>query len=119
MFAWITSGGATGWPVSIDKDNIASVGGSGKKKDIEAHVAQIKAQIEETTSDCDKEKLRERPAKLAGGVAAIKVGGASGIEVKGKKDRVDDALNANRAAVEEGIVSWAAFFDGSNVPATA
>ncbi len=90
--------------VTIDKDNCTVVDGSGKKKDIEARVAQIKAQIEETTSDYDKEKLQERLAKLAGGVAVIKVGGATEIEVKEKKDRVDDALNATRAAVEEGIV---------------
>ncbi len=90
--------------VTIDKDNTTIVDGSGKKKDIEARVAQIKAQIEETTSDYDKEKLQERLAKLAGGVAVIKVGGATEIEVKEKKDRVDDALNATRAAVEEGIV---------------
>ena len=91
--------------VTIDKDNTTIVDGSGKKKDIEARVAQIKAQIEETTSDYDKEKLQERLAKLAGGVAVIKVGGATEIEVKEKKDRVDDALNATRAAVEEGIVA--------------
>ena len=90
--------------VTIDKDNTTIVDGSGKKKDIEARVSQIKAQIEETTSDYDKEKLQERLAKLAGGVAVIKVGGATEIEVKEKKDRVDDALNATRAAVEEGIV---------------
>jgi len=90
--------------VSIDKDNTTIIDGSGKKKDIEARVTQIKAQIEETTSDYDKEKLQERLAKLAGGVAVIKVGGATEIEVKEKKDRVDDALNATRAAVEEGIV---------------
>ena len=90
--------------VSIDKDNTTIVDGSGKKTDIEARVSQIKAQIEETTSDYDKEKLQERLAKLAGGVAVIKVGGATEIEVKEKKDRVDDALNATRAAVEEGIV---------------
>ena len=90
--------------VSITKDNTTIIDGSGKKKDIEARVAQIKAQIEETTSDYDKEKLQERLAKLAGGVAVIKVGGATEIEVKERKDRVDDALNATRAAVEEGIV---------------
>ena len=78
--------------------------GAGKKADIEARVQQIKAQIEETTSDYDKEKLQERLAKLAGGVAVIRVGGATEIEVKEKKDRVEDALNATRAAVEEGIV---------------
>src|SRR5664279_1314411 len=90
--------------VMIDKENTTIVNGAGKKADIEARVAQIKAQIEETTSDYDKEKLQERLAKLAGGVAVIRVGGATEIEVKEKKDRVDDALNATRAAVEEGIV---------------
>jgi chaperonin GroEL len=90
--------------VSITKDNTTIVDGAGEKKEIEARVAQIKAQIEETTSDYDREKLQERLAKLAGGVAVIKVGGATEIEVKEKKDRVDDALNATRAAVEEGIV---------------
>ena len=90
--------------VSITKDNTTIIDGSGKKKDIEARVSQIKAQIEETTSDYDKEKLQERLAKLAGGVAVIKVGGATEVEVKERKDRVDDALNATRAAVEEGIV---------------
>ncbi len=90
--------------VSITKDNTTIVDGAGKKKDIEARVAQIRAQIEETTSDYDREKLQERLAKLAGGVAVIKVGGATEVEVKEKKDRVDDALNATRAAVEEGIV---------------
>lgn len=90
--------------VSIDKDNTTIVDGTGKKKDIEARVAQIKAQIEETTSDYDREKLQERLAKLAGGVAVIKVGGATEVEVKERKDRVDDALNATRAAVEEGVV---------------
>jgi chaperonin GroEL len=90
--------------VSIDKDNTTIVDGAGKKKDIEGRVAQIKAQIEETTSDYDREKLQERLAKLAGGVAVLKVGGATEVEVKEKKDRVDDALNATRAAVEEGIV---------------
>ena len=91
--------------VRIDKDNTTIVDGSGKKKDIEGRVSQIKAQIEETTSDYDREKLQERLAKLAGGVAVIKVGGATEIEVKERKDRVDDALNATRAAVEEGIVA--------------
>ena len=86
------------------KDNTTIVDGAGKKTDIEARVGQIKAQIEETTSDYDKEKLQERLAKLAGGVAVIQVGGATEIEVKERKDRVDDALNATRAAVEEGIV---------------
>ena len=90
--------------VTIEKENTTVVDGAGKKKDIEARVNQIKAQIEETTSDYDKEKLQERLAKLAGGVAVIKVGGATEIEVKERKDRVDDALNATRAAVEEGVV---------------
>jgi chaperonin GroEL len=90
--------------VSITKDHTTIIDGSGKKKDIEARVNQLKAQIEETTSDYDKEKLQERLAKLAGGVAIIKVGGATEVEVKERKDRVDDALNATRAAVEEGIV---------------
>src|SRR5687767_13004288 len=90
--------------VRIEKENTTIIDGAGKKKDIEARVQQIKAQIEETTSDYDREKLQERLAKLAGGVAVIRVGGATEIEVKEKKDRVDDALNATRAAVEEGIV---------------
>jgi chaperonin GroEL len=90
--------------VVIKKDDTTVVDGLGAKKDIEARVAQIRAQIEETTSDYDKEKLQERLAKLAGGVAVIKVGGATEVEVKERKDRVDDALNATRAAVEEGIV---------------
>jgi chaperonin GroEL len=90
--------------VRIDKDNTTIVDGAGKKADIQARVAQIKAQIEETTSDYDKEKLQERLAKLAGGVAVIRVGGATEVEVKERKDRVDDALNATKAAVEEGIV---------------
>jgi chaperonin GroEL len=90
--------------VSIDKENTTIVDGSGKKSDIEARVKQIKVQIEETTSDYDREKLQERLAKLAGGVAVIKVGGATEVEVKERKDRVDDALHATRAAVEEGIV---------------
>ncbi|NBN64482.1 chaperonin GroEL [Microvirga tunisiensis] len=90
--------------VSISKENTTIVDGSGSKDDIAGRVAQIKAQIEETTSDYDREKLQERLAKLAGGVAVIRVGGATEIEVKEKKDRVDDALNATRAAVEEGIV---------------
>jgi chaperonin GroEL len=90
--------------VTVDKDNTTIVDGAGKKSDIEARVKQIKAQIEETTSDYDKEKLQERLAKLAGGVAVIKVGGATEVEVKERKDRVDDALHATRAAVEEGIV---------------
>jgi chaperonin GroEL len=88
----------------IEKENTTIVGGAGKKKEIEGRIAQIKQQIEETTSDYDKEKLQERLAKLAGGVAVVRVGGATEIEVKEKKDRVDDALNATRAAVEEGIV---------------
>ena len=90
--------------VRIDKENTTIIDGSGKKKEIEGRIAQIKAQIEETTSDYDREKLQERLAKLAGGVAVIRVGGATEVEVKEKKDRVDDALNATRAAVEEGIV---------------
>ena len=90
--------------VIIEKEKTTIVDGAGKKKDIEARVGQIKAQIEETTSDYDKEKLQERLAKLAGGVAVIRVGGATEVEVKEKKDRVEDALNATRAAVEEGIV---------------
>jgi chaperonin GroEL len=90
--------------VSIDKETTTIVAGSGKKADIEARVAQLKAQIEETTSDYDKEKLQERLAKLAGGVAVIRVGGATEIEVKERKDRVDDAMHATRAAVEEGIL---------------
>src|SRR6187401_3045911 len=90
--------------VVIDKENTTIVKGAGKKKDIEARVTQIKAQIEETTSDYDREKLQERLAKLAGGVAVIRVGGATEVEVKEKKDRVEDALNATRAAVQEGIV---------------
>jgi chaperonin GroEL len=91
--------------VIIEKEKTTIVDGAGKKKDIEARVGQIKAQIEETTSDYDREKLQERLAKLAGGVAVIRVGGATEIEVKEKKDRVEDALNATRAAVEEGIVA--------------
>jgi chaperonin GroEL len=90
--------------VIIEKEKCTIVDGAGKKKDIEARVGQIKAQIEETTSDYDKEKLQERLAKLAGGVAVIRVGGATEVEVKEKKDRVEDALNATRAAVQEGIV---------------
>jgi chaperonin GroEL len=91
--------------VVIEKEKTTIVDGAGKKKDIEARVNQIKAQIEETTSDYDREKLQERLAKLAGGVAVIRVGGATEVEVKEKKDRVEDALNATRAAVEEGIVA--------------
>jgi chaperonin GroEL len=90
--------------VSITKENTTIVDGAGKKGEIQGRVAQIKQQIEETTSDYDKEKLQERLAKLAGGVAVIRVGGSTEIEVKERKDRVDDALNATRAAVEEGIV---------------
>ena len=90
--------------VVIDKEKTTIIDGAGKKKDIEARVGQIKSQIEETTSDYDREKLQERLAKLAGGVAVIRVGGATEVEVKEKKDRVEDALNATRAAVEEGIV---------------
>jgi chaperonin GroEL len=91
--------------ISITKENTTIIDGAGKKAEITARVAQIKGQIEETTSDYDKEKLQERLAKLAGGVAVIKVGGSTEVEVKEKKDRVDDALNATRAAVEEGIVA--------------
>jgi chaperonin GroEL len=90
--------------ISIDKDNTTIVGGSGKKSEITARVNQIKAQIEASTSDYDKEKLQERLAKLAGGVAVLYVGAATEVEMKEKKDRVDDALHATRAAVEEGIV---------------
>ncbi|MEM9330139.1 MAG: chaperonin GroEL [Pseudomonadota bacterium] len=91
--------------VNISKENTTIVDGAGKKKEIEGRVGQIKQQIEETSSDYDREKLQERLAKLAGGVAVIRVGGATEVEVKEKKDRVDDALNATRAAVEEGIVA--------------
>jgi chaperonin GroEL len=91
--------------VTINKDDTTIVDGSGAKDQIEARIAQIKRQIEDTTSDYDKEKLQERLAKLAGGVAVVRVGGATEVEVKEKKDRVDDALNATRAAVEEGIVA--------------
>src|SRR4029453_9269682 len=90
--------------VRVEKENTTIVDGAGKKADIQARINQIKAQIEETTSDYDREKLQERLAKLAGGVAVIRVGGSTEIEVKERKDRVDDALNATRAAVEEGIV---------------
>src|SRR5438128_1529934 len=90
--------------VMIDKDNTTIVSGAGKKADIHGRITQIKAQIEETTSDYDREKLQERLAKLAGGVAVIRVGGATEIEVKERKDRVDDAMHATRAAVEEGIL---------------
>ncbi|MBV9633761.1 MAG: chaperonin GroEL, partial [Methylobacteriaceae bacterium] len=91
--------------VRIEKENTTIIDGSGQKSEIDGRIAQIKAQIEETTSDYDREKLQERLAKLAGGVAVIRVGGATEVEVKEKKDRVDDALNATRAAVEEGIVA--------------
>src|SRR5450432_4257397 len=91
--------------VSITKDDTTLVDGSGVKADIEGRIGQIKRQIEDTTSDYDKEKLQERLAKLAGGVAVVRVGGSTEVEVKEKKDRVDDALNATRAAVEEGIVA--------------
>jgi chaperonin GroEL len=91
--------------VRIEKENTTIIEGAGKKQDIEGRIAQIKAQIEETTSDYDKEKLQERLAKLAGGVAVIRVGGSTEIEVKEKKDRVDDAMHATKAAVEEGIVA--------------
>ena len=90
--------------VRIEKENTTIIDGAGKKSDIEGRIAQIKAQIEETTSDYDKEKLQERLAKLAGGVAVIRVGGSTEVEVKEKKDRVDDAMHATKAAVEEGIV---------------
>ncbi len=90
--------------VRIEKENTTIIDGAGKKADIEGRVAQLKAQIEDTTSDYDKEKLQERLAKLAGGVAIIRVGGSTEVEVKEKKDRVDDAMNATRAAVQEGIV---------------
>jgi len=90
--------------VTIDKENTTIINGAGKKADIQARVAQIKAEIEDTTSDYDKEKLQERLAKLAGGVAVIRVGGATETEVKERKDRVDDAMHATRAAVEEGIL---------------
>jgi chaperonin GroEL len=90
--------------VRIEKENTTIIEGAGAKSEIDGRVAQIKAQIEETTSDYDREKLQERLAKLAGGVAVIRVGGATEVEVKEKKDRVDDALNATRAAVLEGIL---------------
>jgi chaperonin GroEL len=90
--------------VTITKENTTIVDGVGEKSEIEGRVSQIKKQIEETTSDYDREKLQERLAKLAGGVAVIRVGGSTEVEVKEKKDRVDDALNATRAAVDEGIV---------------
>ena len=90
--------------VRIEKENTTIINGAGKKSDIEGRIAQIKAQIEETTSDYDREKLQERLAKLAGGVAVIRVGGATEVEVKERKDRVDDAMHATRAAVEEGVL---------------
>jgi chaperonin GroEL len=90
--------------VRIDKENTTIIDGAGEKKDIENRIAQIKAQIAETTSDYDREKAQERLAKLAGGVAVIRVGGATEVEVKEKKDRVDDALNAARAAIQEGVL---------------
>ncbi|MEL6729477.1 MAG: TCP-1/cpn60 chaperonin family protein, partial [Pseudomonadota bacterium] len=90
--------------VSITKDETTIVDGAGEKAEIEARVAQIRGQAEETTSDYDREKLQERVAKLAGGVAVIRVGGMTEVEVKERKDRVDDALNATRAAVQEGVV---------------
>jgi len=90
--------------ITIDKDNTTIVDGGGKKKDIEGRVTQIRAQIEETTSDYDREKLQERLAKLVGGVAVIRVGAATEAEMKEKKARVEDALHATRAAIEEGIV---------------
>jgi chaperonin GroEL len=90
--------------VTIEKENTTIVNGAGKKADIQGRISQIKAQIEETTSDYDREKLQERLAKLAGGVAVIRVGGATEVEVKERKDRVDDAMHATRAAVEEGIL---------------
>jgi chaperonin GroEL len=90
--------------VMIDKDNTTVVDGAGKKSDIQTRIGQIRAQIEETTSDYDREKLQERLAKLSGGVAVIRVGGATEVEVKERKDRVDDAMHATRAAVEEGIL---------------
>ena len=91
--------------VRVEKENTTIIDGAGSKDDIQGRIAQIKAQIEDTTSDYDREKLQERLAKLAGGVAIIKVGGATEIEVKEKKDRVDDAMHATKAAVEEGIVA--------------
>ena len=90
--------------IVIDKENTTIVQGAGKKKEIEGRCNQIRAQVEETTSDYDKEKLQERLAKLAGGVAVIRVGAATEVEVKEKKDKVEDAMHATRAAVEEGVV---------------
>jgi chaperonin GroEL len=95
----------TATKVRIEKENTTIIDGAGKKSDIEGRCTQLRAQIEETTSDYDKEKLQERLAKLAGGVAIIRVGGATEIEVKERKDRVDDAMHATRAAVEEGVVA--------------
>ena len=91
--------------VMIEKENTTIIDGAGSKDEIQGRIGQIKAQIEETTSDYDREKLQERLAKLAGGVAVIRVGGATEIEVKERKDRVDDAMHATRAAVEEGVVA--------------
>jgi chaperonin GroEL len=91
--------------VRIEKDNTTIIDGAGNKKDIQARIVQLKAQVEETTSDYDREKLQERLAKLTGGVAVIRVGGSTEVEVKEKKDRVDDAMHATKAAVEEGIVA--------------
>src|SRR5205823_2665393 len=91
--------------VRIEKENTTIIDGAGKKEDIAARITQLKAQIEETTSDYDREKLQERLAKLAGGVAIIRVGGSTEVEVKERKDRVDDAMHATKAAVEEGIVA--------------
>ena len=106
--------------VRIEKENTTIIDGAGKKPDIQARIGQIKAQIEETTSDYDSEKLQERLAKLAGGVAVIRVGGATEVEVKEKKDRVDDAMHATRAAVEEGIVPGGGWrFYGPRRPSTS
>jgi len=108
--------------ISITKEETTVVEGAGKKKDIMGRCNQIRAQIEETTSDYDREKLQERLAKLAGGVAVIRVGGASEVEVKERKDRVDDALHATRAAVEEGVVAGggaALLYTGKNLPKVA
>src|SRR3989441_4242614 len=91
--------------VRIEKENTTIIDGAGKKKDIQGRITQLRAQIEETTSDYDKEKLQERLAKLAGGVAIIRVGGATEVEVKERKERVEDAMHATRAAVEEGVVA--------------
>src|SRR6186713_2790532 len=90
--------------INIDKDNTTIVNGAGKKQEIQGRIAQIKSQIEVTTSDYDKEKLQERLAKLSGGVAILYIGAATEVEMKEKKDRVDDALHATRAAVQEGII---------------